>query len=76
MCIELILELVGGRPGILFLSFFVIFFSTCEKITQFLEFCKDQGGKIQVKPFGLKLQSSTFLIGPSEKSGIEIKSGY
>ena len=25
---------------------FCHFFSTCEKITQFLEFCKDQGGKI------------------------------
>ena len=36
----------GGRPGILFFLLFVIFFSTCEKITQFLEFCKDQGGKI------------------------------
>ena len=22
------------------------FFSTCEKMTQYLEFCKDQGGKI------------------------------
>ena len=57
MCIELILELVGGWPGILFFSIFCHFFSTCEKITQFLEFCKDQGGKILVKPFGLKLQS-------------------
>ena len=26
--------------------FFGNFFSTCEKINQFLEFCKDQGGKI------------------------------
>ena len=26
--------------------FFGQFFSTCEKITQFLEFCKYQGGKI------------------------------
>ena len=25
---------------------FCHFFSTCEKIPQFLEFCKDQGGKI------------------------------
>ena len=35
--------LMGGRPGFLF---FWQFFSTCEKITQFLEFCKYQGGKI------------------------------
>ena len=27
-------------------SFFWQFFSTCEKINQFWEFCKDQGGKI------------------------------
>ena len=26
--------------------FFGNFFSTCEKNNQFLEFCKDQGGKI------------------------------
>ena len=26
--------------------FFWQFFSTCEKINQFWEFCKDQGGKI------------------------------
>ena len=34
----------GGWAGFLF--FWHFFFSTCEKITQFLEFCKDQGGKI------------------------------
>ena len=56
--------------------FFGNFFSTCEKINQFLEFCKDQGGKIQVKPFGLKLQIRFFLIGLSEKSGIEMESEY
>jgi hypothetical protein len=41
----------GGGPVF---KFFILchFFSTCEKITQFLEFCKDQGGKIQLKPFG------------------------
>ena len=33
-----------GRYFIFFI--FCHFFSTCEKITQFLEFCKDQGGKI------------------------------
>ena len=38
--------LMGGRTGIFFLLFFWQFFSTCEKITQFLEFCKYQGGKI------------------------------
>ena len=38
--------LMGGRTGIFFLLFFWQFFSTCEKITQILEFCKDQGGKI------------------------------
>ena len=32
--------------------------------------------KIKVAKFGLKLQSQIFLIGPSEKSGIEIKSEY
>ena len=32
----------GGGP----VQFFWHFFSTCEKIIQFLEFCKDQGGKI------------------------------
>ena len=57
MCIELILELVGGEARYFILFILCHFFSTCEKITQFLEFCKDQGGKIQVKPFGLKLQS-------------------
>jgi hypothetical protein len=31
---------------IMLLPFHPHFFSTCEKITQFLEFCKDQGGKI------------------------------
>ena len=33
-----------GRSN--FILFFWQIFSTCEKITQFLEFCKDQGGKI------------------------------
>ena len=36
-----------GAVGRVFIFFnFWHFFSTCEKITQFLEFCKDQGGKI------------------------------
>ena len=35
----------GGRPGAKKV-FFWQFFSTFEKIIQFLEFCKDQGGKI------------------------------
>ena len=35
----------GGGPGQFFL-FFWQYFSQCEKITQFLEFCKYQGGKI------------------------------
>ena len=34
----------GGRGK--FLNFFCQFFSTCEKITQILEFSKYQGGKI------------------------------
>ena len=46
VCIDLFLELMGGRAGFLFFFYFWHFFSTCEKITQFLEFCKDQGGKI------------------------------
>ena len=46
VCIELFLELMGGWPGFLFFFNFWHFFSICEKITQFLEFCKDQGGKI------------------------------
>ena len=37
----------GGGPAYIYIYiFFWHFFSTCEKITQFLEFCKDQGGKI------------------------------
>jgi hypothetical protein len=36
--------------------FFWQFFSTFEKIIQFLEFCKYQGGKIYVKLFGFLLQ--------------------
>ena len=35
----------GGGP-VYFFSFFLAIFSTREKITQILEFCKDQGGKI------------------------------
>ena len=63
-----------ARHKILF--FLWQFFSTSEKINQFWEFCKDQGGKIQFKPFVLKLQSRVFLKGPSEKPGIEIESQY
>jgi hypothetical protein len=37
----------GWMTGANFFFFsFCQFFSTCEKITQFLEFCKYQGGKI------------------------------
>ena len=36
----------GGRTGFLFFFYFWHFFSTCEKIIQFLKFCEDQGGKI------------------------------
>ena len=32
------------------------FFSTCEKIIQFLEFWNYQGGKTYVKTFGILLQ--------------------
>ena len=35
----------GGGPAQLF-YFFGQFFSTCEKITQFLRCCQYQGGKI------------------------------
>jgi hypothetical protein len=35
----------GGGPAQK-IFFFWQFFSTCEKINQFWEFCKDQGGKI------------------------------
>ena len=45
----------GGRPEQIYI--FLQFFSTCEKMTQFLEFCKYQGGKIQVKPFVFLLQT-------------------
>ena len=65
----------GGGPAQK-IFFFWQFFSTCEKINQFWEFCEDQCGKIYVKPFGLKLQSYIFLIGKLEKSGIEIESEY
>ena len=36
----------GGEDRVFIFWHFWHFFSTCEKITQFLEFCKDQGGKI------------------------------
>ena len=36
----------GGVARDFIFFIFCHFFSTCEKITQFLEFCKDQGGKI------------------------------
>ena len=36
----------GGVARVFIFFIFCHFFSTCEKITQFLEFCKDQGGKI------------------------------
>jgi hypothetical protein len=39
-------KLLRGRRAGAFFFFFWQFFSTCEKITQFLEFCKYQGGKI------------------------------
>ena len=38
--------LKGGRAGANSFFDFGNFFSTWKKITQFLEFCKDQGGKI------------------------------
>ena len=44
MCIEVF---IGGWAEFLFSYFFWQFLSTCEKIAQFLVFCKDQGGKIQ-----------------------------
>ena len=36
----------GGEDRYIIFSNFGNFFSTCEKDTQILEFCKDQGGKI------------------------------
>ena len=44
-----------GNPRAIFFLFWQ-FFSTCEKITQFLRCGKYQGGKIQVRPFGFLLQ--------------------
>ena len=41
-----ILTAHGGEDRVFIFFIFCHFFSTCEKITQFLEFCKDQGGKI------------------------------
>ena len=41
-----ILRAHGGEDRVFIFFIFCHFFSTCEKITQFLEFCKDQGGKI------------------------------
>ena len=38
--------LKGWRTGAIYFLFFCHFFSTCEKITQILEFSKYQGGKI------------------------------
>ena len=36
----------GGVGRYFIFVIFCQFFSTCEKIIQFLEFCKDQGGEI------------------------------
>ena len=36
----------GGEDRVFIFFYFCQIFSTCEKIIQFLEFCKDQGGKI------------------------------
>ena len=36
----------GVARDFIFFFFFLFFILSCEKITQFLEFCKDQGGKI------------------------------
>ena len=41
-----ILRAHGVVDRVFIFFYFWHFFSTCEKITQFLEFCKDQGGKI------------------------------
>ena len=41
--------LCGGGPAQKIIFFFGNFFSTCEKNNQFLEFCKDQGGKISLE---------------------------
>ena len=41
-----ILTAHGGEDRVFIFFIFCHFFSTCEKITQFLEFFKDQGGKI------------------------------
>jgi hypothetical protein len=35
-----------GAQGVVDQGFFWQNFSTCQKITRFLEFCEDQGGKI------------------------------
>ena len=47
-----ILRAHGGEARVFIFFLFWQNFSTCEKITQFLVF---RGGKILVKPFGLKL---------------------
>ena len=36
----------GGEARVFIYFYFWDFFPTCEKNTQSLEFCKDQGGKI------------------------------
>ena len=41
-----ILRAHGGVARVLSIFYFWLFFSTSEKITQLLEFCKDQDGKI------------------------------
>ena len=41
-----ILRANGGEARVFIFFHFWHFFSTREKMTQFLEFCKDQGGKI------------------------------
>ena len=54
-----ILRAHGGEAQVFIFLFFWHFFSTCEKITQFLGFCKIKVAKL-VKPFGLKLQIRFF----------------
>ena len=41
-----ILRAHGGEARVFIYFYFWHFFPTCEKNTQSLEFCKDQGGKI------------------------------
>ena len=66
-----------GWAGFLFFYLFGNFFQHVKKLPNFWNFVKIKVAKFKLNHmYGLKLHIRFFLIGPSEKSGIEIESGY